>query len=67
MNLHINGQRVEVPDAIRTIDELLAHFDLSDKMLVVEHNATILHREDHAGAQVAEGHQIEIVHFVGGG
>lgn len=67
MKLHINGQQVDVPDAIRTVVELLAHFELSDKMLVVEHNAAILHKEDHAGAELAEGHKIEIVHFVGGG
>ncbi|OCT11577.1 thiamine biosynthesis protein ThiS [Paenibacillus pectinilyticus] len=67
MKLHINGEQVDVPETIRTVEELLAHFDLSDKMLVVEHNAAILHKENHAGAKLAEGHQIEIVHFVGGG
>ncbi|MDD9266816.1 sulfur carrier protein ThiS [Paenibacillus sp. GCM10023248] len=67
MKLHINGQHVEVPDAIRTVEELLAHFELQDKMLVVEHNRNILEKVDHRKAELSEGHQIEIVHFVGGG
>ncbi|UKS25226.1 sulfur carrier protein ThiS [Paenibacillus sp. HWE-109] len=67
MKLHINGESVEVPDTIRTIDQLLEHFALGEKMLVVEHNQAILQKEDHAEAQLSEGHQIEIVHFVGGG
>lgn len=67
MKLHINGQNVEVPDTIRTIEELLAHFELQEKMLVVEHNHNILQKEDHENTELSEGHQIEIVHFVGGG
>lgn len=67
MKLHINGQNVEVPDTVRTIEELLAHFELQEKMLVVEHNRNILQKEDHREAELSEGHQIEIVHFVGGG
>ncbi|BFT75544.1 MULTISPECIES: sulfur carrier protein ThiS [Paenibacillus] len=67
MKLHINGQSVEVPDAIRTIEELLAHFELQEKMLVVEHNQNILQKEDHVKTELSEGHKIEIVHFVGGG
>ncbi|MGG1513928.1 sulfur carrier protein ThiS [Paenibacillus oryzisoli] len=67
MKLHINGQGVEVPDGIRTVVDLLEHFSLGEKMLIVEHNDAILQKEDHAGAQLAEGHRIEIVHFVGGG
>ena len=39
--------------------ELLAHFDLSDKMLVVEHNAAILHKEDHAGARLRKGTKLK--------
>ncbi|NQX70021.1 thiamine biosynthesis protein ThiS [Paenibacillus alba] len=67
MKLHINGESVEVPDKIRTIDELLTYFELGEKMLVVEHNHIILQKENHAKAELFEGHQIEIVHFVGGG
>lgn len=67
MKLHINGQSVEVPDTIRTIEELLAHFELQEKMLVVEHNQNILQKEDHEKTALSAGHKIEIVHFVGGG
>ncbi|MGO4275588.1 sulfur carrier protein ThiS [Paenibacillus sp. TAF58] len=65
--MHINGQNVDIPDSIGTIEELLAHFDLSEKMLVVEHNGNILQKDDHVKVELSEGHKIEIVHFVGGG
>ncbi|MBD0379448.1 sulfur carrier protein ThiS [Paenibacillus sedimenti] len=67
MRLHINGQIVEVPDTVMTVTELLEHFELAGKMLVVELNQTILQKEDHAQAALSEGNKIEIVHFVGGG
>jgi len=67
VKLHINGQTVDVPDMVTTVTELLVHFELQGKMLVVEHNQTILQKEEHAQTELAEGHRIEIVHFVGGG
>jgi len=67
LKLHINGQTVDVPDSVTTVTELLEHFELAGKMLVVELNQSILQKEDHAQAALAEGYKIEIVHFVGGG
>ena len=46
MKLHINGSIVEVPKSVKTISELIAHFDLSSPVIIVEHNNVILQTEN---------------------
>lgn len=63
----VNGApRAVAPDT--TLDGLLHALALDPRMVVVEHNRTIL-RDRSAFAQLflAEGDSLEIVHFVGGG
>jgi len=67
MRVTINGDLQEVPDTCATIRDLLAHLQLDQKIVVVEHNRRILQKEDHASSELKEGDQIELVHFVGGG
>lgn len=67
MKFNINGNQVEVPDTISTVSELLQHFDLHQKVVVVEVNQRILEKAAHAETRLADGDRIEIVHFVGGG
>lgn len=67
MHLRINGETVEVPDSVHTVSELLQHFGLDRKVVIVERNEEILQKEEHPEAKVADGDRIEIVHFVGGG
>jgi sulfur carrier protein len=67
MNLVINSDAVQVPDSIKTVDELLAHFKLDKKVAIVELNAEILEKSKHAETKLANGDIVEIVHFVGGG
>lgn len=67
MKLIINGENVEVPQTTRTIEQLLEHFELMQKVVIVEKNGEILTREEHPHAEISEGDRIEIVHFVGGG
>lgn len=67
MQIMVNGIRTELPDTLRTVSDLLAHFELGEKMLVVERNGTILEGGSHAETEVSDGDSIEIVHFVGGG
>lgn len=67
MQLTINGQSVEVPDSCRTIQELLTHLQLDQKIVVIEHNRRILNKSDHAASKLTNGDLIEMVHFVGGG
>lgn len=67
MNLFINGQSIEVSARIGTIQELLEHFQLDQKVVIVELNQIILDKATRAETRITAGDRIEIVHFVGGG
>ncbi|AIE58711.1 sulfur carrier protein ThiS [Bacillus methanolicus] len=67
MKLIINGDVVELSNEVRTIQDLLTHFNLQDKGAIVELNREILEKSEHAKAYLSDGDKIEIVHFVGGG
>ena len=66
MKLIVNGESREVTD-VSSVAELLTHFKLERKILVVELNRTIIERERYADTALNDGDQLEIVHFVGGG
>ncbi|ANY65548.1 thiamine biosynthesis protein ThiS [Paenibacillus sp. BIHB 4019] len=65
MELVINGVKQEL--AARTIEEVIAHFELTGKPVVVEADGAVLTQEQWAATEVREGMKIELVHFVGGG
>lgn len=62
----LNGRPESLP-AGTTVAALLAARDLPTALVAVEHNGTILRREDFQTAVVRTGDRLEIVHFVGGG
>lgn len=64
--LTINGDNRSVPGPA-TLADVLAHLELDARTVVVEHNRTIVRRPNLGATPVAEGDQVEIVHFVGGG
>jgi len=65
--LTVNGKTREVVDGT-TLGELLAHLGLDPRMIVVEHNRTILHdRTRFDTLRLSADDVIELVHFVGGG
>ena len=66
IRITVNGASRDVPEAL-TLAGLLAHLALDPRMVVVEHNRTIVRRTGLDGVQVAAGDEVEIVHFVGGG
>ncbi len=66
MKLVINGETREV-DGISTVQMLLTHYKLEEKILVVELNRSIVDRDNYEQTTLADGDHIEIVHFVGGG
>jgi sulfur carrier protein len=66
MKLTVNGELREVPDGL-TVAQLLKHLDLSVTRIAVELNAEIVRRAQHEKRTLAEGDQLEIVTFVGGG
>jgi sulfur carrier protein len=67
MKLIINGESVHVPEQVKTVSDLLAHFQLQNKLAVVEVNLTIIEKSQYDTITLCDGDKIEIVHFVGGG
>ncbi|MGM0865088.1 MAG: sulfur carrier protein ThiS [Bacillota bacterium] len=67
MELRINGQLVTVPESISTVLELIHHFNLENRMIIVEQNQTILEKQEHKITKVENGDILELVQFVGGG
>ena len=66
MKLIINGEDRHVP-AVGTLADLIGVLQLDTRKVSVERNRTIVPRSLHWITPVAEGDQIEIVHFIGGG
>ncbi|GAC1356046.1 MAG: hypothetical protein NVS3B10_11210 [Polyangiales bacterium] len=66
MRLKVNGEATEVPDGL-SVAGLVAHLGLGPGPVAVERNRAVVPRADHAATQLAEGDDLEIVHFVGGG
>jgi len=67
MELVINGDKVKVPETVETVTNLLQHFRLDKKVVIVEWNETIVEKEEHQETRLCDGDKIELVHFVGGG
>ncbi|REE69627.1 sulfur carrier protein [Paenibacillus taihuensis] len=66
MKLVINGKECELLD-VQTIADVVAHYGLTGKPLVVEAGGIVLTAEQWGSALVHPHMQIELVHFVGGG
>jgi sulfur carrier protein len=66
MEITVNGLRRQVPDGL-TLRGLVEHLGLTEGPVAVEVNRAIVPRARHAEHAVAQGDEIEIVHFVGGG
>lgn len=66
MHVTLNGAPRELSDG-STIQDVVKSLGLQEKQVAVEHNRNLLKREQWNETAVAEGDQLEIVHFVGGG
>jgi len=66
LHLRVNGKAMDV-EGVQNLSELLAHFRLEGKIVVIEHNGEIIDRTCYDSTLLADGDTIEIVHFVGGG
>lgn len=67
MHIRLNGKKEQIPSDLKNIEDLLKHLQLTDRIVVVEHNNEVLTKELHTSTKVSDGDRIEIVHFVGGG
>ena len=66
VNLVVNGESKRVP-ADLTMRQLLVHLELDPRMVAVEYNGEILHRQHWDRTVMGEGDRLEIVTMVGGG
>ncbi|MFN2601667.1 MAG: sulfur carrier protein ThiS [Gemmatimonadaceae bacterium] len=67
ITLTVNGAPREIPRN-STLAELLGSLRVDPRLVVIEHNRTILRdREKYATQSLDNGDVLEIVHFVGGG
>jgi thiamine biosynthesis protein ThiS len=66
VRIEVNGESQEVSDHL-TVTQLLDQLAIDARRVAVEHNLVVLKRAAFDATVLAEGDQIEIVNFVGGG
>ena len=66
MKITLNGDPFELPAPL-TVSELLDQLRIDARRVADEHNLVVLKRAAYVTTQLAEGDQVEIVNFVGGG
>lgn len=69
MTIILNGEAFAVgaDPASFTVAALLSHLAIDPARVAVERNFVVVKRDAYAKTPVADGDQIEIVNFVGGG
>ena len=66
MQIVLNGENIEAKDG-SSIAELLTQLGIGLERVAVEVNMDIVSKAKYGGHTLAEGDNVEIVHFVGGG
>lgn len=66
LTITVNGDTRDIAGG-SSLRDLLSTLGLDPQMVVVEHNRTIVRRPHLADTTLAEGDEVEVVHFVGGG
>jgi sulfur carrier protein len=66
INLQLNGDR-QTCQPNRNLPELLTDLGMNPKLVAVEYNGEILHRQFWTTTIIQEGDRLEIVTIVGGG
>lgn len=66
MRVIVNGEPHDLSDGL-TVAGLISQLSLNGRRIAVELNREILDREAYAEQRLADGDEVEIVHFVGGG
>ena len=66
MTITLNGDPFDMPAPL-TVTQLLEQLRIDARRVAVEHNFIVLKRTAYDTTSLAEGDQVEIVNFVGGG
>ena len=62
----MNGEPFEIAGPV-TISALLAELNIDPRIVAVEHNVSVVKRQQYDRTIVRDGDEVEIVRFVGGG
>jgi thiamine biosynthesis protein ThiS len=66
MFITLNGDSTEISEKT-SITQLLASLGFESDRVAVECNLEVVPRESYSATLLADGDQVEIVHFIGGG
>jgi thiamine biosynthesis protein ThiS len=66
LTIRLNGEPYEIAGPV-TISALLAELNIDPRIVAVEHNVSVIKRQQYDQIVVREGDEVEIVRFVGGG
>ncbi|MFJ5623929.1 sulfur carrier protein ThiS [Peribacillus loiseleuriae] len=67
MSITLNGNNVDLREGDNTVEQLLSHYHLENRIVVVEVNKEIVMKENYKTMSLSRGDVVEIIHFVGGG
>ena len=66
MQITLNGDRLELPGPM-TVSDLLRRLNIDCRRVAIEQNLIVLRRGSFDTTLIADGDQLEVVNFVGGG
>jgi sulfur carrier protein len=66
MRLTVNGEYKDAPEGL-TVRGLVELLELGSGPVAVERNGEVVPRAEHASTALADGDNVEVLHFVGGG
>jgi thiamine biosynthesis protein ThiS len=66
MKISLNGETVDT-HKVKTIAELIDHYQLPPQSILVEYNGLAVHRHEWPERLLAEGDRIEFIRVVAGG
>lgn len=67
MSITLNGKSVDLQEGVHTVEQLLSHYHLENRIVIVEVNKEIVMKESYKTISFSHGDVVEIIHFVGGG
>ncbi|OEH92954.1 sulfur carrier protein ThiS [Bacillus solimangrovi] len=67
MTIIVNGENINIPESVNTLQDLVHHYNLENKIIVIEQNKEIISQNNYHQQILKNNDVIEIVNFVGGG
>ena len=67
MRVVLNGELIQLPEHVVFISDVLKHYEIHNRVVIVEVNGEIVNKVEHQSTRLSDKDRNEIVHFVGGG